>query len=349
MRCSSCEFENPEGMKFCGQCASPLSARCPQCSFANPPGFAFCGQCAAPLTAGQEGRKEKGGKEERTRVHPGPRPQTPEARFQTPDSSRSDGERRQLTVMFCDLVSSTALSTQLDPEELREVIRTYQEVCVKAITHFDGHVAKYLGDGLLVYFGYPVAHEDNAQRAVRAGLEIAEAMPALPLQHIRLQQPLQVRIGIHTGLVVAGEMGSGDYREALAIVGETPNLAARLQEVAEPDTVVISAATSRLIRGFFACRDRGFHTLKGLSTPVQVYRVLGESGARSRLEVAATAGLTPLVGREKEVGLLLGRWERAKGGAGQVVLLSGEAGIGKSRLVEVLKEHLTETTHAVIE
>src|SRR5262249_31204275 len=325
MRCSSCGFENPEGMRFCGQCASPLSARCPQCGFANPPGFAFCGQCAAALTVAVPGPES------------GVRSRTQERSPQT----RSEAERRQLTVMFCDLVGSTALSAQLDPEELREVMRTYQEACVEAITHFDGHLAKYLGDGLLVYFGYPVAHEESAQRAVRAGLKIVEAIHQLPLHNTRSQQPLQVRIGIHTGLVVAGEMGSGDYREALAIVGETPNLAARLQEVAEPDTVVISAATSRLIQGFFACRDRGFHTLKGLSTPVQVYRVLGESGARSRLEVAATAGLTALVGREQEVGLLLERWERAQEGAGQVVLLSGEAGIGKSRLVQMLKERQT--------
>src|SRR4051812_20157346 len=258
MRCSNCGFENPEGMRFCGQCASPLRALCPQCGFANPPGFAFCGQCAAALTAHPQ-----------TPV-PSSRPQAPGLQYsdvgpQTLDARRNDGERRQLTVMFCDLVGSTPLSAQLDPEELREVIRTYQEMCVKAITRFEGHLAKYLGDGLLAYFGYPVANEDSAQRAVRAGLEIVEAIPALPLQHVQLQQPPQARVGIHTGLVVAGEMGSGDYREALAIVGETPNLAARLQEVAVPDTVVISAATFRLVQGFFACRDLGFHSLKGLS------------------------------------------------------------------------------------
>ena len=342
MRCSNCGFENPEGMKFCGQCASPLRAPCPQCGFANPPGFAFCGQCATALTA----QPQTSALSSRSQV---PGLSYPAVGPQTLDARRSDGERRQLTVMFCDLVGSTPLSAQLDPEELREVIRTYQEMCVKAITRFDGHLAKYLGDGLLAYFGYPVANEDSALRAVRAGLEIVEAIPALPLQHVQLQQPPQARVGIHTGLVVAGEMGSGDYREALAIVGETPNLAARLQEVAVPDTVVISAATFRLVQGFFACRDLGFHSLKGLSTPVQVYRVLSDSGVRSRLEVAATAGLTPLVGREQEVGLLLECWERAKEGAGQVVLLSGEAGIGKSRLVEVLKEHISETTPAIIE
>ncbi|HEV8714418.1 MAG TPA: AAA family ATPase, partial [Candidatus Binatia bacterium] len=203
-----------------------------------------------------------------------------------------------------------------------------------------GHLAKYLGDGLLVYFGYPVAHEDDAQRAVRTGLGIVGAIHELPLPNIQLQHPLQIRVGIHTGLVVAGEMGAGDTREPLAIVGETPNIAARLQEIAEPNTVVISSSTYRLTQGYFACQDLGPRALKGVSAPLGVYRVLGESGVRSRLEVAATAGLTPLVGREEEVRLLLQRWEQVKEGLGQVVLLSGEPGIGKSRLVQVLKERM---------
>jgi len=205
-----------------------------------------------------------------------------DARRQTLNSARPEAERRQLTVMFCDLVGSTALSTQLDPEELREVVRAYQQMCAQVISRFDGHLAKYLGDGLLVYFGYPVAHEDDAQRAVHAGLGIVGAMRESPLLNTRLQQPLQVRIGIHTGLVVAGEMGGGDTRELLAIVGETPNVAARLQEIAVPDTVVISTATYRLIQGYFVCQDLGPHTLKGISTPVPVYQVLRESGAQSR-------------------------------------------------------------------
>ena len=259
------------------------------------------------------------------------------------------GERRQLTVMFCDLVGSTALSGQLDPEELREVVRAYQAMCAEVIGSFEGHLAKYLGDGLLVYFGYPVAHEDDAPRAVRAGLGIVGAIHELPLANIRLQHPIQVRIGIHTGLVVAGEMGAGDAREPLAIIGETPNVAARLQEVAAPNTVVISAATQRLVQGFFTCQDLGLRTLKGVSAPLAVYRVLGESGVRSRLEVAAAAGLTPLVGREEEVGLLLQRWEQAKEGTGQVVSLSGEPGIGKSRLVRVLKERVAEEVQTWLE
>jgi class 3 adenylate cyclase/predicted ATPase len=242
--------------------------------------------------------------------------------------------------MFCDLVGSTALSERLDPEELREEVRGYQAVCAKVIGRFDGHIAQYLGDGLLVYFGYPLAHEDDAQRAACAGLGIVDAVGRLDTRFRREQGlRLSVRVGIHTGLVVVGEMGEGPRREELAL-GDTPNIAARMQGIAEPDTVVISEATYRLVRGFFDCRDLGAHALKGVSRPIPVYRVLHESTARSRLDVAATTGLTPLVGRDQEVALLLERWQRVVDGIGQVVWLSGEAGIGKSRLVQVLKEHV---------
>ena len=251
-----------------------------------------------------------------------------------------DAERRQLTVLFCDLVDSTPLASQLDPEELREVVRAYQETCAKVIARYEGHIAQYLGDGLLVYFGYPQAHEDDAQRAVRSGLGILEAMVQL---NTRLEQErgvqLAVRLGIHTGLVVVGEMGGGTHHEQLAL-GETPNLAARLQGIAAPNTVVISTATYQLLRGFFACRSLGTPVLKGFAQSLEVYQVLSESMARSRLEAAGGASLTPLVGRESEVTLLQERWAQVKDGLGQVVLLSGEAGIGKSRLVQVLKEHV---------
>ena len=251
-----------------------------------------------------------------------------------------DAERRQLTVLFCDLVDSTALASQLDPEELREVVRAYQGACAKVIARFEGHIAQYLGDGLLVYFGYPLAHEDDAQRAVRAGLGIVEAMRGL---NTRLEQErgvhLAVRLGIHTGLVVVGEVGGGTRQEQLAL-GETPNLAARLQGIAAPDTLVISAATLPLLGGFFACRSLGTPLLKGFAQPPEVYQVLYESTARSRLDAVGSAGLTPLVGREQEVRLLLERWAQVKDGMGQVVFLSGEAGIGKSRLVQMLKEHV---------
>jgi class 3 adenylate cyclase len=247
--------------------------------------------------------------------------------------------------MFCDLVGSTPLAERLDPEELREVVRAYQETCTVVIHRFDGYIARYVGDALLVYFGYPQAHEDDAPRAVRAGLDIVAALPALnqrlhPVVGAQQAPPLQVRIGIHTGLVVVGELGGRDYREAMAL-GETPNLAARLQGIAAPDTVVISAATQRLIAGLFTCQDLGLQELKGVSTPVAAYCVLSESGVQSRFEVAVRKGLTPLVGREEELGLLRRRWEQTKAGDGQVVLLSGEAGIGKSRLVQTLKEQVS--------
>jgi class 3 adenylate cyclase/predicted ATPase len=254
-------------------------------------------------------------------------------------------ERRRLTVMFCDLEDSTPLSERLDPEDYRDVVRAYQAACAAAITPYGGHIAQYLGDGLLVYFGYPVAHEDDAERAVRAGLGIVAAVPHVSA---RLPHPVRVRVGIHTGPVVVGEVGGGSRREQLAL-GETPNVAARLQGVAEPGTVAVSGDTLRLISGRFDCQPLGVPTLKGLSRPVPVYRVLRESGARSRLEASATRGLTPLVGRQPELGVLAEHWRRARAGTGQAVVLVGEPGIGKSRLVHELTERLAAEPHARVE
>ena len=213
------------------------------------------------------------------------------------------------------------------------MVRAYQSVCTEVIQRYDGYIAQYLGDGLLVYFGYPVAHEEDAQRAVHSGLGIVASLKTLST---RLEQDkgirLAVRLGIHTGLVVVGEMGGAERQEPLAL-GETPNVAARIQGMAEPDTLVISSLTYRLIQGYFECQELGVQILRGVAEPITVYRVLSESGVQSRLDVAATRGLTPLVGRESEVALLLERWEQVKDGQGQVILLSGEAGIDKSRLV----------------
>jgi TOMM system kinase/cyclase fusion protein len=256
-----------------------------------------------------------------------------------------EAERRQLTVMFCDLVDSTALSGQLDPEEYRNVVRAYQTACTEVIRRYDGHIAQLLGDGLLVYFGYPVAHEDDAQRAVRTALGILAAMDDL---HTRLPhaqgRTLAVRLGIHTGLVVIGAMGDQGRHEHLAL-GETPNIAARIQGLAAPNTVAISDVTYRLVQGYFECQSLGIQTLRGVAELITVYQILRESGATSRLDVAQPRGLTPLVGREQEIGLLLERWEQAKAGHGHVVLLSGEPGIGKSRLVQVLKDHVANEPH----
>ena len=263
-----------------------------------------------------------------------------------PEPQPPDAERRQLTVLFCDLVDSTVLASQLDPEELRDVVRAYQEACAKVIARFEGHIAQYLGDGLLVYFGYPLAHEDDAQRAVRAGLGIIEALGQLNTSLTQVWGVhLAVRLGCHTGLVVVGEVGGGTRQEQLAL-GETPNLAARLQGLAAPNTLVISAATLQLLGGFFVSESLGPSVLKGLEQPVEVYQVLHESMARSRLEAVGSTGLIPLVGREQEVALLCERWAQVKDGMGQVVLLSGEAGIGKSRLVQVLKEQVATEPQA---
>jgi class 3 adenylate cyclase/predicted ATPase len=248
-------------------------------------------------------------------------------------------------VLFCDLVDSTVLAGRLDPEDLREVVRAYQATCAKVLARFEGHIAQYLGDGLLVYFGYPRAHEDDAQRAVRAGLDILTAMGTL---NTRLEREkgvrLAIRVGIHTGPVVVGEMGGGGRRELLAL-GETPNIAARLQSLAAPNSVVIGERTRRLVGGTFDIEELGLHALKGVSVPMHVYGIRSESVAESRFEAASASGLTPFIGREAELGLLLQRWQQAKAGEGQVFLLAGEPGIGKSRLIQTVHERVAEEPH----
>ncbi len=246
--------------------------------------------------------------------------------------------------MFCDLVGSTALAQRLDPEDMREIIGAYQKRVAKVVARYDGFVAKYMGDGVLVYFGYPQAHEDDAERAARAGLKLAET-----IHRIRLQadvEPLQVRIGIATGVVVVGDLiGSGEAQER-GVVGETPNLAARLQALAEPNAVVVAASTYRLVGGLFEYEDLGALEVKGYAEPVRVWRVCGRSAAESRYEALHPAtAVTPLVGREEEVELLLRRWRQVTSGDGQVVLFSGEPGIGKSRLIAALQERIEGEPH----
>jgi class 3 adenylate cyclase/predicted ATPase len=251
-------------------------------------------------------------------------------------SSPPDAERRQLTVLFCDLVGSTQLSGQLDPEELRAVIRAYQEAAAEVVQAYEGHIAQYLGDGLLVYFGYPTAHEDDARRAVHTGLGIVHALATLNTRlAAQASVPLAVRIGIHTGPVVVGVMGSGGRYEYLAL-GETPNVAARLQHLAPANTVVISAVTARLVPGTFVLEELGTHTLHGVAEPMTISRVCGPLALPSHNEGFIALGAPVLVGREEESGLLRRRWEQSKAGVGQVVCLSGEAGMGKSALVEGL-------------
>ncbi len=305
MICPNCKFNNPENFKYCGQCGTPLLASLPEREIAS-----------AVLSA------------------PASRP---EAKLET-----EEAERRQLTVMFCDLVGSTALSSRLDPEDLRHILRAYHETCGRIIHLYDGYIAQYLGDGILIYFGYPRAHEDDAQRAVRTGLEIIDEITLL---NTRLQAQygvkVDVRIGIHTGLVVVGAMGNDEKREALAL-GETPNLAARLQSLAAPNTVIISASTYRLVHGFFDCDDAGAHQMKGVAQALQCYRVLRRTGVQSRLDAMARSSLTPLIGKTLEINQLMQCWEKVLHGQGRAALLQGEAGIGKSRLTRALREQVGE-------
>jgi class 3 adenylate cyclase len=259
----------------------------------------------------------------------------------TPASTprREGAERRQLTVMFCDIVDSTSLSTQLDPEDLREIIGSYHKRCGEVITKSDGFVAEYLGDGVLAYFGFPQAHEDDAERAVRAGLALVAAIPNLDAGK---RPALRVRVGIATGLVVVGDLIAGGRAKEQAVVGETPNLAARLQALAEPDTVVIAGNTRRLLGELFEYRAMGRMNIKGFSQPVEVWQVIGTSAVDSRFEALRGTSM-PLVGREEEIDLLMRRW--AKHGEGCVVLISGEPGIGKSRIVQAVLERLSDEPH----
>jgi class 3 adenylate cyclase len=263
-----------------------------------------------------------------------------DAPLATDKAAQDTAERRQVTVMFSDLVGSTALSARMDPEDLREVISAYQKCVAETVRRCGGFVAKYMGDGVLIYFGYPQAHEDDAERAVGAGLELIAAVTAL-----KSPVPLQTRVGIATGLVVVGDLiGSGEAQEH-GIVGETPNLAARVQGIAEPNMVAIAEGTRRLLGNLFEFEDLGAKDLKGIAGPVRAWAALRASSAEGRFEALHTVGLTALVGREEELDLLLRRWSKAKSGEGQVVLVSGEAGIGKSRLTAALLERLSGEAH----
>ena len=259
----------------------------------------------------------------------------------SPTARPAAAERRQLTVMFVDLVGSTALSAALDPEEMGAAIRVYQNAVAGETLRFEGHIAKFMGDGVLAYFGWPQAHEDDAERAVRAGLALVETVGRLEVAGRRLA----ARIGIATGLVVVGEsVGEGEAQER-AVVGETPNLAARLQALAAPGSVVISQATRRLVGSLFELTDLGPTRIKGFAEPVAAFRVQGEGSADGRFEALHGQRVTPLIGREHQLAMLLERWSWAKDGDGQVVLIAGEAGIGKSRLLHALREKLAGEPH----
>ena len=311
---------------------------CPSCGFESPPGFKFCGSCGTPLGGAQAPAAA---------AAPAAPVATPKPAAH-PADEREAVERRQITVAFCDLVGSTDMAEALDPEELRDLVRSYQRVAGEVVEHYGGHIAQYLGDGILIYFGYPKVHEDDAVRAVRAALDILKAVERLD-ESLDLPAGLRLRarIGIHTGLVVAGEVGAGDRTERLAL-GRTPNVAARLEGVAESGEAVISKVTQRLVRAEFRLESMGKHALKGLSEPLEVFRVLGVSLVEDPFQLLPSDSLGPLVGRDREVEHLSELWTKAKAGEGQVVLLSGEAGVGKSRLTHAFRQRLEEHPHTYL-
>jgi class 3 adenylate cyclase/predicted ATPase len=310
MECLSCHAEVSELARFCSQCGAALAHNCPSCGNSEAPGAKFCSKCGQILSRSSDAIR--------------------------PPKLRDPGvaERSHLTVMFCDLVGSTALSVHLDIEDLHEVIAAYHKRAAEVVARFGGFAARRVGDGVLVYFGYPRAHEDDPERAVRAGLALIEEIGQLGSP-----EPLQVRLGIATGLVVVGDLvGSGISNEN-EVVGAVPNLAARLLSLAEPSTVVIADTTRQLIGSVFALEDLGFKELKGFTEPQRAWRVLGENRFKSRFEALRSAE-TPFVDRQEEIELLLRRWTQAKAGEGRAILFSGEAGIGKSRLILALRDLL---------
>ena len=311
------------GGRFCGACGAALPAVCLACGTANPAWAKFCGHCGGAL--GEAGAAQL--------AEPDPSPINPE-----PAVARS-AERRQVTVMFCDLVGSTALASRLDPEDLRAVLGAYHGCCAEVIRSAGGFVAKYQGDGVLAYFGYPEAREDDAEQAVRAALALIEAVP-----RIEGAVGSQVRIGIATGFVVLGELIGARAAKQETAVGDTPRLAERLQEIAEPNAVVVAESTRRQIGRLFETVDLGPQAVSGFAVPTRAWRVLAENRVLGRFEALRSRAI-PLVGREEELDLLLRCWAKAKSGRGQVVLISGEPGVGKSRLVEALAERVAAEPH----
>ena len=254
-------------------------------------------------------------------------------------------ERRHLTVMFCDLVGSTALSASMDPEEYREVLAAYQTAASSAIKRYEGYIARYMGDGLLVYFGYPQAHEDDAERAIRTGIDIIDNVAGLS---VRGGGGLQVRIGVSTGMVVVGDIVGEGASEERAVVGDAPNLAARLQGAATPDSIYLSDSTRRLVEGRFELEDLGTKALVGFAQPMSMWQAIRERVVDSRFEARTLGKVSPMFGREQELGLVLERWRQAQAGEGQMVVLTGEAGIGKSRITQAVLDSVSRDTHARI-
>jgi class 3 adenylate cyclase/predicted ATPase/anti-anti-sigma regulatory factor len=307
MKCPSCNFENPDQFKFCGECGTRIVDVLPE---------PFSADIKQDITT-----------------------------FENSETHSVDAERRHITVMFCDLVGSTRLSEKLDPEDFRQLLHVYQDTCVYAVNKYEGHLAQYLGDGVLIYFGFPNAHADDTQRAVRCGLEILSELERL--NELQTQFPgtnLSVRIGIHTGLVVVGEI-SRDKKHGRLALGNTPNIAARIQALAEPDSIIISSTTYRLVRNFFKCHPLGAFSLKGITDKINTFKVEQEIEVSTSFKTLKTGGMTTFIGRENEVQQLLSSWEEVKNAKGSVAFIVGEPGIGKTRLLRFFEERIKAEDH----
>ncbi|MEO1019415.1 MAG: adenylate/guanylate cyclase domain-containing protein, partial [Pseudomonadota bacterium] len=335
MRCGKCNFDNDQGRAFCASCGSELPVECRICGFGNEHAAKYCGGCGASIE-----------QHWRPRVLDAPEIGSMSHETHSTSTAPLGLERRQLTVMFCDIVNSTGLAERVQPETLIKIFAAYRDLCAYAIEELGGTIANFMGDGVLIYFGYPKAQDDSVVQAVRGGRRIIERLKALNLRlELEYGEAIQLRIGIHTGLVIAGDFQGEQTRQGLAVFGNTPNIAARLQTLCEPNQVVVSETTHHLIEGLFRCELLGTRALKGVASPMAIYRVVEPTGVATRLEAAAARGLSPLIGRENELKMLLGAWSLAKQGKRQLVLVEGEPGIGKSRLIRALYDLVATEAH----
>lgn len=342
MKCATCHHDNDAAALFCEECGSKYALTCTNCGTELKPTAKFCVKCGTGTSAPVA--------EQEPSTHSVAKPFSPSINLSAQSRRSLAGERKQVTVLFCDLADSMQWSTRLDPEQFSEFIHAYHEAVTAVVTSFDGYVAQHLGDGMLVYFGYPQAHEDDAARALHAGLAILSALSSLAAKtRARYGADLVARIGIHTGLVVVGAVGSpaGIRQEQLAL-GDVPNLAARLQGLAAPNTAYITDTTRRLAGGRFKYTDLGVRAIKGLVEPAKIWQVIGADTESDRFAAATQFGITPLVGRTTEIGLLFERWQFSQEGDGQVVLLSGQPGIGKSRTMNALREKLRGEVQTIL-
>jgi class 3 adenylate cyclase len=332
MKCPKCQFENPEGLKFCGECGAKLERLCPKCNSTNPAQFKFCGECGHNLTLPSIPPKELSFDEKLKKIQKYLSKGITEKILSQRD--RIEGEKKQVTVMFCDMEGFTSLSEKLGPEEMYGLMDQVYEIVIHKVHDYDGTVNEMTGDGIMALFGAPIALEDAPQRAIRSALAIHREINKFSeqLKSEKKIPPLRMRIGIHTGPVVVGTLGN-DLRVDFKAAGDTVNLASRMEALADPGTTYVTEDTFRLTEGFFRLESLGEKRVKGKEEPIKVYQIIAPSTRRTRFDVSAERGLTPFVGRERELELLLDGFERVKGGKGQVFSIVSEAGMGKSRLL----------------